>query len=371
MKKICVQIRFLFFVSVMSCSPLLLNAQSGAEESIFDYLVAQGVSEVTITTDLVALMAGEEQEKEEVQEAVLTYFNAEQEQESWELELTIRGKFRRRTCEFPPLKLDFSKSDLRERGLADFDKYKLVTHCQENRQAARDALLREYTIYQLYNALTPASYETHLLRINYQDREGKVNSFRQYAFLLESTKELATRMAAEECEDCLSFPTAQIEESSANLHAVFQYMIGNADFNLTMLRNVKLFTRKEKPALPIAYDFDFAALVNAPYAIPSSELGQKSIQDRIFLGAQVSDAQMEATLAHFENKREVLFQIIKDQRLLSSNARFEMRTYLKSFYDHLTDLRATKGARTYSQLREKAPKVVPAGAKPEDFGVRK
>jgi hypothetical protein len=148
-------------------------------------------------------------------------------------------------------------------------------------------------------------------------------------------------------------------------------MIGNADFNLTMLRNVKLFTRKGKSALPIAYDFDFAALVNAPYAIPSPELGQKSIQDRVFLGVQVSDTQMEATLAHFEGKREELFQIIKDQRLLSLNARLEMRIYLKSFYDHLTDLQAARGARTYSQLREKAPKVVPAGAKPEDFGVRR
>ena len=176
--------------------PALMVAQS---MSVFDYLVSQDISEVTITTDLTRLL---ELQGEEDQKAVLSFVNANDELEAWELKLSTRGKFRRRTCEFPPLKLDFAKDDLKQRGFASFDKYKLVTHCQENRQEAREAVIREYTTYQLFNVLTPASYEAFLLHINYVDSEGKISPERRYAFLLESTQELAARLEAKECEDC-------------------------------------------------------------------------------------------------------------------------------------------------------------------------
>jgi hypothetical protein len=343
--------------------PALISAQS---MSVFDYLAAQDISEVTITTDLTQLL---ELEGEEDQKAVLSFVNAADELETWDIKVSARGKFRLRICEFPPLKLDFAKDDLQDRGFATYDKYKLVTHCQENRQEAREAVLREYTTYQLYNALTSASYETYLMRINYVDSEGKVGSERRYAFLLESTEELEARLAAKECESCLGFTPDKIDLPTENLMAVFQYMIGNTDFNLTMVRNLKLFTAPDGKALPVAYDFDFSAMVGVPYAIPARELGQHTIKDRIFLGFQVTDQQMEETLAYFEQKRETLESIIKNQRLLSTTARQEMRDYLKEFYEHLTDLRQFGSVRTYSQMRQTAPEVVPAGAKPENYGV--
>ena len=355
-------------LAVISLTGAVAQSPAG---SIFDYLVEQGVSEVTIVTDLTALTVTEARAEEGGQAAVLTFVNATGAEETWNLELSLRGKFRRRVCDFPPLKLNFSKSDLRARGWADYDKYKLVTHCQDDRAAGREALMREFAAYRMYNVLTPNSYRVHPLRVRYEDSTGAVSGFRQHAFILESTKQLADRLAGKECEDCLAYANEAIDAEAANLHAVFQYMIGNADFNLSMLRNVKLFTRKGGTALPVGYDFDFAAVVNAPYAIPARELGQSTIFDRVFLGARVSDAQMEATLAHFEAKRVELFDVIKDQSFLSATARAEMRTYLKSFYAHLSDLRADGPTRTYSQMRDKASEIVPPGAKPEDFGVRK
>lgn len=350
--------------------PVFMLAQETLTESVFDHLVAQGIKEVTITTNLAAIINDQPQAETE-EEAVLSYVNADEEEVEWKLKLSVRGKFRRRICEFPPLKLDFDKSDLRDRGFASFDKYKLVTHCQENRQAAREAVLREYTAYQLYTALTPASYETHLLRVTYEDSKGEVSGFRRYAFLLESTKELSVRLNSKECEDCLGYQPAQVDLAAENLHAVFQYMIGNTDFNLPMMRNLKFFTRAGKAALPVGYDFDFSAIVAAPYAVPARELGQQSIQERIFLGFRVQDEMMEQTLAHFEDKKEELFEIIQNQRLLSSSARADMRTYLQGFYEQLTDLQQLGSIRTYSQMRQTAPQAVPPGAKPEDFGVRK
>lgn len=365
MKKYSCLVRFIIVSLTTLLAPTLVVAQS---MSVFDYLATQDISDVTITTDLTQLL---ELEGEEDQKAVLSFVNANNESEAWDIKLSGRGKFRRRICEFPPLKLDFSKDDLRDRGFAKFDKYKLVTHCQENRQEAREAVLREYTTYQMYNVLTPASYEAFLLEINYVDSEGKVNNQRRYAFLLESTQELAARLAAKECEDCLGFSPEKVDLPTENLVAVFQYMIGNTDFNLPMVRNLKLFTTADGKAIPVAYDFDFSAMVGVPYAIPARELGQMTIKDRIFLGFQVTDQQMEETLAHFERNREALEQVIKNQRALSATSRQEMRAYLKEFYDHLADLRQLGTIRTYSQMRQTAPEVVPAGAKPENYGVRR
>jgi hypothetical protein len=363
MKKYSCLVRSIIVSLTIFLTPVLITAQS---MSVFDYLATQEISEVTITTDLTHLL---ELEGKEDQKAVLSFINAADELEAWDIKLSARGKFRLRICEFPPLKLNFSKDDLSNRGFADFDKYKLVTHCQENRQEAKEAVLREYTTYQMYNALTPASYETFLLSIDYVDSEGKVGSERRYAFLLESTEELEARLAAKECENCLGYTPDKVELPTENLMAVFQYMIGNTDFNLSMSRNLKLFNTDSGKVLPVAYDFDFSGMVGAPYAIPARELGQTTIKDRVFLGFQVTDEQMEETLAYFEQKRATLELIIKNQRLLSTTARQEMRSYLKEFYDHLTDLREIGSIRTYSQMRQTAPEVVPAGAKPENYGV--
>ncbi|WP_367389799.1 hypothetical protein [Lewinella sp. LCG006] len=365
MKKYSCMVRFFIVSFTTFLMPFLMEAQS---MSIFDYLAAQEITEVSITTDLAQLLT---LEGDEEQKAVLSFVNGAKETELWDIKLSARGKFRLRICDFPPLKIDFSKDDLKSRGFASYDKYKLVTHCQENRQEAREAVLREYTTYQLYKALTPASYETHLLRIDYIDSEEKVSTERRYAFLLESNKELQDRLAVTECEDCLGYSPEQVDSQAENLMAVFQYMIGNTDFNLSMARNLKLFHTPGGTVVPVAYDFDFSAMVGVSYAIPARELGQKTIKDRIFLGFQVTDEQMEQTLAYFESKRETLELSIKNQRLLSANARYEMREYLNEFYDHLTDLRQFGGLRTYSQMRQTAPEVVPAGAKPENYGVRR
>ncbi|MGH1436349.1 MAG: hypothetical protein ACRBG0_18020 [Lewinella sp.] len=365
MKKYSCSVRPIIVSLATLLIPVLMTAQP---MSVFDYLAVQDVSEVTITTDLTNLL---ELQGEEDQKAVLSFVNSENVTEEWDIKVSARGKFRRRVCEFPPIKLDFSKGDLKNRGFAEFDKYKVVTHCQENRREAKEAVLREYTTYQLYNALTPSSYEAYLLQINYVDSKGEVNNLRRYAFILESTQELAARLAVKECEDCRGYTPDQVELPAENMLAVFQYMIGNTDFNLSMVRNLKLFSNSEGKAIPVAYDFDFSAMVSVPYAIPARELGQTSIEDRVFLGFQVADQLMEETLAHFEKTREELEQIIKSQRALSSAARLEMRTYLDEFYAHLTDLRELGKVRTYSQMRQTAPLVVPAGAKPEDYGVRR
>ena len=363
--------KLLFLLVLSGMTPVSGNAQEAENLSIFDYMIENGFDEAVITTDLEQLLADRLAEPT-YQDADILLSNKEGQMESWEIEVKTRGKYRRRTCDFVPLKLNFSKSQLRAAGLADFDKYKLVTHCEDARYQAETALLKEYTAYEMYQVITPNSYRVHLLRVRYVDSAGKLSTIRRQAFLIESDRQLEERLGVKECEDCLAVQPDLFDPQAENVHAVFQYMIGNADFNMPMVRNLKLFQdERTGKYIPIAYDFDFSGLVAAGYAIPSVELGQKTIADRVFLGFQVKDSLIEATLARFEEKQDELVNVIRKQRNLSSTARTEMRIYLNGFFEHLEELQEASALRTYSQLREKAPDVVPAGADPEHFGVRR
>lgn len=343
------------------------------ELSVFDHMLLHEFDEAVITTDLAALL-GDRQSEPEYQPADLLLTNKEGQMLSWEVELKTRGKYRRRVCDFAPLKLNFSKSQLRSAGLADYDKYKLVTHCEDERYLGETALLKEFATYQMYQALTPNSYRVHLLRVRYVDSKGEHPTVRRYAFLLESTAQLEDRLEMKECEDCLGVGPEQVNREAENIHAVFQYMIGNADFSLTMNRNLKLLGEESGKGgvIPIGYDFDFSGMVSANYAVSAPHLGQTRIGDRVFLGLEADDALIEKTLARFEAKRSELLAIIRQQREMSSQARSEMRAYLTSFFEHLEELRRSGSQpRTYYQLRQTAPNVVPAGADPLHYGVRK
>lgn len=361
---------------LMTIIPALLGAQDrtaiDADISIFDFLIEEEYTEAVITTDLSRLLA-DRQGEPEYQHADLLLTNESGQMMSWEIEVKTRGKYRRRVCDFAPLKLNFSKSQLKASGFNNFDKYKLVTHCEDDRNSSETAVLKEYTAYQLYEALSPNSYRTHVLRIRYVDSEGQLPSVRRYAFLIESDAQVEQRLQMKECEDCLGTTAEQLDREAENIHAVFQYMIGNVDFNLAMSRNLKLFgVGREGGLIPVGYDFDFSGLVRAGYAIPANHLGQTTIGDRVFLGLQVQDSLMESTLAKFEERKSEFFQIIRQERRLNSQARYEMRSYLTSFFDHLEELRKTANSkRTYAQMRSSTPDVVPAGARPEDYGVRR
>ncbi|MDH3649320.1 MAG: hypothetical protein OEQ53_06530, partial [Saprospiraceae bacterium] len=108
------------------------------------------------------------------------------------LKLSARGKYRRKNCGFPPLRLNFPKKFLQEMGLSKFDNYKLVTHCLDGSIGSR-LVFKEYLLYKMYALLTNKSFRTHLFPVTYRDLDS--NQFvTSYAFLIESNKELEDRL---------------------------------------------------------------------------------------------------------------------------------------------------------------------------------
>ena len=304
------------------------------QQSIFDFISHSDIIEMTLTTDLQRLL--KDNRNSDYQEATLSFEDSEGNTIVSKIKVRQRGKYRRRICDFPPLKLDFSKKALKKAGLnPQFDDMKLVTHCLDTKSASKETVLKEFLAYQLYNEISEDSYRVQLIKITYIDSQSNKKIKNRYGFLIEDVDELAARMNGEECE-MMNLPQEELNANSENTVAVFQYMIGNEDWNISMLRNVKLIknTNSQK-AKVVPYDFDFSGFVDAPYAIPNPDVKLVSVKDRAFLGRRVGEESMKRTLAIFQNKEEVLINKVKNFKYLKKSTRKELVRYLASFYDIL------------------------------------
>lgn len=316
--------------------------------SIFDKFseaAADEVLEITLTTDVQTLAKVDG--KPEYQPAFIAGHTAGGKKFEYQLKVKPRGKYRRKVCDFPPLKLNFSKKDLAQENLTpDFDKLKLVTHCTDNRAMAKDNVLREYLTYKMYNLLTPNSFRVQLVRITYVDLHNGNRPFTRYGFLIEDTDEMATRINGTEC-DCHGLSARTTARAPRQLMTMFQYMIGNEDWNIAGLRNMKavqLLTGGEADNILVPYDFDFAGTVNAEYAVPSSDLQHRSVLQRHFAEPFVAESDFAETAAHFFARKDDLFALVKDFKELRYINRIEMQEYLREFFLILEDEEKSRAA---------------------------
>jgi len=310
----------------------------GKISTIFDLLnQEENELDVTIEFDMSALM--ESRRSEEQQKATFSYKDANKETQEFELKVELRGKFRRRVCQFPPIMLKFSKKELKARGLQDHNDLKLVTHCIDDKSVGNDNVIREYLLYKMFNELTDRSYRVKLIKITYKDSEDNYPKIKRWAFLIEDTDEMAERLGGLECEQCLNVPNDSLDARNENLVSFYQFMIGNSDWSSFMDRNVKFVNRPgDKKKLIVPYDFDFSGMVNASYAIPSSDYGLTSVKDRVFLGRDVAHEVMVENIRLLLDKKETLYDIVTQARRLSYEAQDEMLDYMDTFYELIETL---------------------------------
>ena len=259
---------------------------------------------------------------------------------SWPADLSLRGKFRRMRCQFPPLRVQFKKDTLRALGLADHNDLKLVTHCMDDPDSSRENILREYLCYRLYNILTPISYRVQLAEITYEDTQGGLPPKTRFGFFMEDFDELAQRLEGVQC-DSLGLGAKNTDPAQENLVYVFQYMISNADWDYRYLRNLKAVKQESSNfRLLIPYDFDHSGLVKTKYAVPRRELGQASVRERIYLGRPADPRVFKNTLAHFQEKKNALMDEVRNFELLSRESRNDILEFLRQFYASFDLLRS-------------------------------
>jgi hypothetical protein len=322
----------LLFVFLVSSCGQKEEVFDPSKESIFDQFVGDSMVYLTIETDFDQLFKNKAEG--EYQPASLVALQSDGNEVKKDIRVSARGVTRRKICEFPPLKFWFSKEELISEDLQDFHTLKLVTHCSDS-LGNEQLLLKEYLAYRLLNLLTDYSFHVQLARVKYVDSSNSYPSQEKYAFLIENNKEMAARLQGD-LLDADEYQLKAINKENYNLLAIFQYMIGNTDWNMFRHHNIKLvLPHNEEIPMAVPYDFDYSGLVNAPYAVPYASLPIKHVRERFLQWKGKDVAELEGTIQLFLDKKEEILATCKSFSALEKEAREDITGYLESFFSLL------------------------------------
>ena len=250
--------------------------------------------------------------------------------------LEVRGHFRRDYCYLPPIRVIFKNNPYAF--TKPLGTLKLVSQCKTFADG-QQYLLKEFMIYKIYNLLTDMSFRVRLLNLTWQDTVSKGKSMTEYAFLLEDTKDLASRNDCFESKQ-LKVKTEATDRRQMTLVAIFEYMIGNTDFAVPANHNTKLIIPKtdssHRPYV-VPYDFDYSGLVNTDYAIPDHNLPIESVRDRLYRGFARSMAELNDVLAIFNERKKAVYDVVNNFNLLTARNKKEVIEYLNEFYSIIND----------------------------------
>lgn len=331
--------RLLICVHFFLIPVLLYSLQSGdtlnTKPSILDLLPTDNVAELNISTDFALLEAN--RKTDNYQPGNLSIKLKKENILDIPMQIKCRGKFRRMRCDFPPLKLKFKKSGLKERNLAKSNELKLTTHCLDDRALSRNNIIREYLAYRLFALLSPYSFEVRLVRVQYKGGPRKMSKIKHYGILIEDEEDMAKRYDAKRLEQMGVSPES-MHRFQQGLVSLYQYMISNADYSFSLNRNIQMIQLRDSSIVCIPYDFDFSRIVNASYAKANPQLGQKRLADRIYLGFPCSLEEILPILKYYELKKEEIISFVEDFKLLDKASRVDIVDYLKTFFEEIKDL---------------------------------
>jgi hypothetical protein len=311
-------------------------ARAGAPVPIF-HPGAPVMLELRLETDFDALLddVGEERQ---YHEAILAWNDPAGHGSPLGLKVKTRGHFRRdpSNCDFPPLKLNFKKDETAGTPFAGQDKLKLVAHCRSNRGNAQQWVVGEYLTYRAYNLLTERSFRVQLVQVTYVDAAGRRDPLTRYGFLIEDDDAMAARNGCELIE-VNAHPLEYSPVATATL-TLFQYMIGHTDWSIYGMHNVKPMMCGEvyeRHYYAVPYDFDFAGIIETPYATPDGGLSIRSVRERLYRGFCRPTEQVEAARQAFVAQKEMIYALFRDEAALDGDRRRRALDYLEEFYELL------------------------------------
>ena len=261
-------------------------------------------------------------------------------QQTLELKLRPRGRFRKQpeVCDFPPLRLNFRKKQVKDTLFDGQDKLKLVTHCKSSSEKYQQNLLQEYLAYRILNTATDRSFRVRLLEVTYADAERGGAEMTKYAFLIEDEDLLAERLEMQ-LSKVRKLSYDQLDDDQTVVFTVFQYLIGNTDFSAILgpeddhcCHNAILLTNGIGQFIPVPYDFDFSGIVDAPYALPGIQFKSKTVTKRIYRGLCAHNELLPGTIGRFQEREQTYRQLVSELDGMSNGTRKGTQRYIDDFY---------------------------------------
>lgn len=313
------------------CSGFCLLAQAPEGFStIFEKLTASEGAELTLEADLTTFVG---------QKRTNNYLPGTlraKDGKTFQVELRPRGRYRRKVSAIPPMKLRFSERELQAEGLDTLNEIKIALPSVHN-DLGNDLIIKEYLAYRLFEQICDKHFRARLIKLNLVDTNEKSASpgkKKLYAILIEDEEDVARRLQGEP-EDEFGVKTDRMDPQQTALVVMFQYMIGNTDWDLPMHRNVELIRKNNgDKMLVLPYDFDFSGLVSAPYASPSSDSGVKTVRDRFLMPFGVDQEALKAATQTLKANEKEFYKICRS-KFLSNDSSYNMIKFLESFFKNM------------------------------------
>jgi hypothetical protein len=266
--------------------------------------------------------------------------------QSLPISLALRGITRRtsETCDFPPLRVDFTAPPPPTSLFAGQKKLKLVTHCR-NAASFQQYVLLEYAAYRMYNLLTPMSFRVRLANIDYRDSSGRPIVSR-IGYFLEDLSDVAHRNGLKVIHAGERIPVSYLSPADAGRYALFEHLLANHDWSMRAgpvgkdcCHNAELVGVGAPGAtIPIPYDFDFSGYVNAPYATPPAELDINNVRQRVFRGYCIHNASVVAAAREMRALHPQIIGVLSQVPGLEPATQQRASAYLEKFFaDIATD----------------------------------
>jgi hypothetical protein len=262
------------------------------------------------------------------------------------ISLALRGITRRssETCDFPPLRVDFTAPPPATSLFAGQKKLKLVTHCR-NSPTFQQYVLLEFAAYRMYNLLTPMSFRVRLANIDYRDASGRPIVSR-IGYFLEDLSDVAHRNGLKVVHAGERIPVSYLSPADAGRYALFEHLLANHDWSMRAgpvgkdcCHNAELVGVAAPGAtIPIPYDFDFSGYVNAPYATPPAELDISDVRQRVYRGYCIHNPSVVAAAREMRALHPQIIGVLSQVPGLEPATQQRASAYLERFFaDIATD----------------------------------
>jgi len=287
--------------------------------------------DITITVNLKRLR-GDRGDSVPWRSATLTTVSSDGVSKTIPLKLRTRGIWRKKKCDYPPIRMNFAKEAVKGTEFEGLDKPKLVSFCRDT-DLHEQYVIEEYQLYRVNQLLTPYSHKVRLVRLSYVDSASGKLEAKRYAIIQEEPDALAARFEGKIVKE-KGARGEDLDDHGIAMFGLFSYMIGNTDISITAQHNAELLALPEGALMAVAYDFDFSGAINTTYATPEPRLRLENVRTRLYRGYCVDAAVFMKSVSRFNAQKEPIFALYSDQigKLIIDRRRRSVLDYFDEFY---------------------------------------
>lgn len=319
-------------ILLISCDPPSKIKEVIEPPSLFNILpdADSVLTKMIISTDIQLLMNNKALEGKFFQPAKVIIKNNQSVLYDGALRVRPRGITRRSICSFPPLMIKSRNKELLKQNIGSSSNIKLVTHCEDSIQYDQ-WVNKEYLAYKMLNILTENSFKVKKLEVTYEDSKNIFTPITKRGFLIEPLDELSNRLSCPIVDE--KQPFKNIHKEQYKLITLFQFMIGNTDWNLSRRHNIRLLNcTPDYGPTPLPYDFDYSGFVNTSYAVPHALLPIENVQERLLQWRGGVDEDFTDTVLLFNKNKNSFISLIENATELTQKEKDASIVYLEEFY---------------------------------------